>query len=76
MKNLLLAAALVGCIVACNTEKNAVSDPASPNAAKAECCEGMKSGCEGMKATCDGAKAECQGMKQKACCPEAAKPQG
>lgn len=75
MKHLILAAALVSCIVACNTEKHSVSDPAAPNAPKAECSEGMKAECQGMKANCDAAKAECQGMK-KACCAEGTKPQG
>ncbi len=71
MKNLLLAVALVGCVVACNTEKKSVSDPAAPNAPKAECCtEGAKAG-----ACSDSMKAECSGQK-KACCDEKAKPQG
>jgi hypothetical protein len=70
MKHLILAVALVGCIVACNTEKRSVSDPAAPNAPKAECCEGTKAG-----ACTEGQKAECSGMK-KACCQESAKPQG
>lgn len=68
MKNLILAVALVGCVVACNTEKRSVSDASAPNAPKAECAEGMKS-CS------DAAKAECSGMK-KACCADATKPQG
>jgi hypothetical protein len=70
MKNLILAVALVGCVVACNTEKRSVSDASAPNAPKAECCEGMKAG-----ACTDAAKAECTGMK-KACCAEGKKPQG
>ena len=69
MKHLLLAAALVGCIVACNTtDKTSVSDPASPTAPKAECST-EKAGCS------DAAKAECTGEK-KSCCPGQAKPQG
>ena len=44
MKNLLLAVALLGCVVACNTEKKSVSDPAAPNAPKAE-CSGQKKAC-------------------------------
>lgn len=69
LKNLLLAFALVGCVVACNTEKRSVSDAAAPNAPKAECSEGMKADCS------DAAKAECSGMK-KACCADKSKPQG
>ncbi len=68
MKNLILDVALVGCVVACNTEKRSVSDASAPNAPKAECNEGMKS-CS------DAAKAECSGMK-KACCADSTKPQG
>lgn len=66
MKNLLLAVALLGCVVACNTEKKSVSDPAAPNAPKAECGAGSCS---------DSMKAECSGQK-KACCQAEAKPQG
>jgi len=67
MKNLLLAVALLGCVVACNTEKKSVSDPAAPNAPKAEC--------SGAGACSDSMKAECSGQK-KACCSETTKPQG
>jgi hypothetical protein len=68
MKNLLLAATIVGCIVACNTtDKKSVSDPAAPNAPKAEC--------SAEKGTCPGAAAECTGEK-KSCCSGATKPQG
>jgi len=70
MKHLILAVALVGCIVACNTEKQSVGDPASPTAPKAESCEGMKEG-----SCTEGQKAECSGMK-KSCCTEGTKPQG
>ena len=68
MKNLLLAATLIGCIVACNTtDKKSVNDPAAPNAPKAECSAG-KGTCTG---TCDGAAAE-----KKSCCAGETKPQG
>lgn len=71
MKHMLLAAALVGCIVACNsTDKTSVSDPAAPTAPKAE-CSAEKAGCSDMKAEM---KAECSASK-KACCPST-KPQG
>lgn len=69
MKNVFLALALVGCVLACNTEKKSVSDPAAPNAPKAECSGAMKSECS------DAMKAECSGQK-KACCAAEAKPQG
>ena len=69
MKTFICAIALMGCLVACNTEKRAVTDASAPNAPKAECCEGMKaSSCS------DAAKAECSGAKAKSCCQEA-KPQ-
>ncbi|MBL8859927.1 MAG: hypothetical protein JNL28_15575 [Planctomycetes bacterium] len=68
MKNFLVAFALVGCIVACNTEKRSVADASAPNAPKAE-CSAEKSGCS------DAAKAECTGAKAKSCCPSQAKPQ-
>jgi hypothetical protein len=71
MKSLILAAALVGCIVACNTEKQSVSDPAAPTAPKAECTDGMKA-----ENCSDKAKAECTGMKKSCCATESAKPQG
>lgn len=74
MKNFLVAFALVGCIVACNTEKRSVSDPAAPNAPAAGCCEGMKANCDAAKAGCDAAKAECSGKKT--CTMSAQKPQG
>jgi len=67
MKNLLLAVALLGCVVACNTEKKSVSDPAAPNAPKAECSTSSGSCSDAMKAECSGQK--------KACCAES-KPQG
>jgi hypothetical protein len=69
MKHLILAVALVGCIVACNTEKQSVGDPATPTAPKAECSEGMKEGCT------DAQKAECSTTK-KSCCADGTKPQG
>ena len=67
MKKLIVACALVS-LVACQTEKKAVSDPSGANMPKAGCCEGMK-------ANCDASKAECQG-KTPDCCKEKAKPQG
>ncbi len=69
MKQLLLAATLIGCIVACNTtDKKSVNDPAAPNAPKAE-CDANKGCCPGMKA--DGNAAE-----KKSCCTGETKPQG
>jgi hypothetical protein len=68
MKSLFLAAALVGCIVACNTtDKKSVSDPAAPNAPKAEC--------SAEKGSCSDMKGECTGEK-KSCCTGQTKPQG
>jgi hypothetical protein len=75
MKNLILGVALIGCALACKTDKTAaVSDPSSPSAPKAECCTNGKGECsDAAKAECHGAmKAECSG---KATCP-ATKPQG
>lgn len=65
MKNLILAVALVGCVVACNTEKKSVSDPAAPNAPKAECCSGgEKAGaCSSMKSSCSGDAKACAEKK-------------
>ena len=72
LKNLMLGVALVGCALACKTEKTAsIADPSTPTAPKAECCSEMKGECTAeMKAHCsEAAKAECQ----KAC--TASKPQ-
>jgi hypothetical protein len=69
MKQLLLAATLIGCIVACNTtDKKSVNDPAAPNAPKAE-CDASKGSCSDMKAE------GCSGEK-KSCCAGETKPQG
>lgn len=69
MKQLILAATLVGCIVACNTtDKKSVSDPAAPNAPKAECS--AKSG-----SCCAGAKADGVAAEKKSCCSDKSKPQ-
>lgn len=71
MKSFLLAAALVGCIVACNTtDKQSVSDPAAPTAPKAECST-EKSSCSETKAACPEMKA----AEKKSCCASQ-KPQG
>lgn len=67
MKNFVIAIALVGCALACNTEKKSVSDPAAPNAPKAECSGGACS---------DAMKAECSGQKKACCAEKAEKPQG
>jgi hypothetical protein len=69
MKNLLVAFALVGCIVACKSDNNkSVSDPAAPNTPKAECSAEKAGSCSGME------KAECSGEKSSCCTKE--KPQG
>lgn len=70
MKNLLLAATLIGCIVACNTtDKKSVNDPAAPNAPKAE-CNASNGSC------CHGADAAGAATEKKACCTSENKPQG
>jgi len=73
MKNFILCVALVGCALACKSDKNAsISDPSSANMPKSECS--TKSGCCQDKAECAGQKADCQKT-----CPAAtttAKPQG
>ena len=72
MKNLLLGVALIGCALACKTERTAaIADPSAPNAPKAECCTDSKAECsDAAKAECAEKKAECQ----KAC--PMSKPQG
>ncbi len=69
MKSLLLAATLIGCIVACNTtDKKSVNDPAAPNAPKAECSTGGS--------CCHGADAAGAATEKKSCCTGETKPQG
>jgi hypothetical protein len=71
MKNFILCVALVGCALACKSDKNAaVSDPSSANMPKAECSS--KAGCCHDGATCTGEKADCQ----KTCPAMKDKPQG
>lgn len=72
MKNLVLGLALVGCIVACKSEKNAsIADPAKANMPKAECCTEHKGECtDAEKADCAAKKADCQKT-----CPMAGKTQ-
>jgi hypothetical protein len=72
MKSFVLAAALVGCIVACNTtDKQSVTDPATPNTPKAE-CSADKASCSETKASCPEMKASAE---KKSCCASQ-KPQG
>lgn len=72
LKNLMLGVALVGCALACKTEKTAsIADPSTPTAPKAECCAEMKGECSAeAKAMCAEKKAECQKA-----CPMGTKPQ-
>jgi len=67
MKNLALALAFVGCIAACKSEKTSISDPASPNAPKSDCCTEKSGACAEKAGTCT-EKAEA--------CPMTKKPQG
>jgi hypothetical protein len=71
LKNLLLGVALVGCALACKTEKAAsVADPSTPTAPSASCCAEMKGECSAeAKAACAEKKAACEKT-----CP-ASKPQ-
>ncbi len=72
MKNLLLGVALIGCALACKTDKNAsIADPSSANVPKSECCEATKGECS------DAAKAECSTQKDcQKVCPVTGKAEG
>jgi hypothetical protein len=71
MKNLLLGVALIGCALACKTDKNAaIADPSSANVPKSECCEANKGDCADMKAEC-ATKPDCQKV-----CPVTGKAEG
>jgi hypothetical protein len=73
MKNLLLGVALIGCALACKTDKNAsIADPSEANMPKAECCDANKAECSTeAKAECATKKADCQKV-----CPVTGKAEG
>jgi hypothetical protein len=74
MKNLLLGVALIGCALACKTDKNAsIADPSSANVPAADCCEAKKGECsEAAKSECStSTKTDCQKV-----CPVTGKAEG
>jgi len=71
MKNLLLAAALLGLAACANTTKDAVGNAESANAPAAACSSACSSGgaCCAEKSECSG-KTECSGEAKAACSGE------
>jgi hypothetical protein len=78
MKNLLLAAALLGMAACSSTNKSAVGSAESASAPAAACSSECSTGgacCAEKAATCTGAQAECTGTKAAGeVCPVTGKP--